>query len=280
MRGTLRTLASGVLGVVLVAGCGTRTVKTELVDLPDLQVSLRHETQNGARVERDFQHPATISRQRMANILGALDIETREQGKPRERVAAIHPTLIEPISRALVDALGQADSTQEVAVMAVRKEMRLGIFHKKRLTTLTSYVRDERLYLFLSRVEWEIPKEREKKNLPEPQRTEKQMEFHAVPGRKMSQAGGQGLAIRWRDPWFSTPVRVAGESKEPERRTILMDSPIPQDELDREDTPVLEGIDPDVLRALADLEDARRSGAITETEYLQRREVLLGEDDF
>ena len=283
MRGVEALRTAAVVACVAAAvglGCGTRTVETELVDEPNLQVSLRHEVSGGVRSERGFQHPATISRQRMLHILGALDIETREPGKPRQRIAAIHPELLDPIARALVDALEKADSTQDVALLAVRKEGRLGIFHRKRLTTLTAYARDDRLYVFLSRVEWQIPKEREGKNLPEPARDERQMDFRAVPGPKMSQAGAQGIAIRWRDPLFSTPVRVAGEDGERERRTILMESPIPADELDDEDAPTIDGITPEVLRALADLEEARRSGTITETEYLQRRETLLGEDGF
>lgn len=33
--------------------------------------------------------------------------------------------------------------------------------------------------------------------------------------------------------------------------------------------------DPDALRALADLEEARRAGSITEAEYQRRRQALL-----
>ena len=65
-----------------------------------------------------------------------------------------------------------------------------------------------------------------------------------------------------------------------QERTILMDSPVPRNELDDVSIPTLEGIEPEVLRALADLEDARRNGSVTETEYQQRRENLLGQDGF
>ena len=180
----------------------------------------------------------------------------------------------------MADAFEQADSTQEVAVIAVRKQQRLGIFHKKYLTTLTAFFRDNRLYLYLSRVEWEIPKDREDNVMPEPDRTEKQMPFRTVPARKMAQAGNQGLAVRWRDNLFSTPLRTAGEAGEREERTILMDSPVPRSEQDDVSSPPLDGIEPEVLRALADLEEARRSGSITETEYQSRRENLLGQDGF
>ena len=97
----------------------------------------------------------------------------------------------------------------------------------------------------------------------------------------MSQAGAQGLAARWRDNLFSAPVRTADEIGGPRReRTILMESPLPADELEQAPGAEVEGLDPDILRALADLEEARRSGSITETEYQQRRENLLGESGY
>jgi hypothetical protein len=269
----------GLLGLSGVMACGTRSVQTPVVDTPTLQVSLRLEKKNGVLVNREFQHPSSISQQRLSHILGALEIETREEGEPRRRLAAIHPELLVPISRGMVEAFEQADSTQEVVVIAIRKQQRLGIFHKKFLTTLIAFFRDERLVIHLSRVEWEIPREREKKNMPEPWRDEKQMEFRSAPGRKMAQAGSQGVSIRWRDNLFSSPVRTAGDAGGPRReRIILMDSPIPREELDEDgDSSSLDGLDPETLRALADLEEARRNGSITETEYRQRRETLTGE---
>jgi hypothetical protein len=267
--------------VLLLASCGTRTIKTPIVDTPALQVTLRHQRENGVAVERSFQHPATISRQRLVHILGAIDIDIRKDGEKKSRVAAIHPELLEPISSALVDAFERADSTQEVTVIAVRKQQRLGIFHKKFLTTLIAYFREDRLYLHLSRVEWEIPRDRENKVMPEPQRGEKQMAFRTVAIRKMAQAGSQGVAVRWRDNLFSAPVRTASEAGGARReRTILLESPIPTEELDDETRIGLDGIEPEVLRAWADLAEARRSGAITETEYRQRRENLLGLDGY
>jgi hypothetical protein len=278
MKGTAAVVSTL---LVLTAGCGTRTVKTPIVDNPSLQVTLRHQLRSGVVVERGFQHPVTISQQRLGHILGAVDIEQREEGKKRIRLAAIHPELITPVARALVEAFEAADSNQEVAVIAIRKQHRLGIFHKKFLTTLTAFFRDDRLYLHLSRVEWEIPKEREDRVMPEPERSEKQMAFRTVPTRKMTQAGSQGVAVRWRDSLFSAPVRTASDERPRDERTILMESPIPASELDGDLSGIdIEGIEPDVLRALADLEEARRSGSITESEYQQRRENLLGQDAY
>ena len=135
----------------------------------------------------------------------------------------------------MTNAFVKADSNQEVVVIAVRKQDRLALFHKKYLTTLIAFFRADRLYIHLSRVEWEIAKNRKNKVLPQPERGEKQMAFRAVPGRKMTQAGSQGVAVRWRDNLFSAPVRTASEAGGARReRTILLESPIPTEELDDE----------------------------------------------
>lgn len=267
--------------VFVLAGCGTRTIKTPIVDTPALEVTLRHQLQNGAVVDRSFQHPTSISPQRLSHILGAIDIETRREDDKKVRVAAVHPALLDPLSQAMVDAFERADSSQEITVIAVRKQQRLGVFHKKFLTTLTAFFRDDRLYFYFSRVEWEIPKEREKKVMPEPRPGEKQMAFRTVAERKMRPAGSQGVAVRWRDNLFRSPVRTANETGGARReRTILMESQIPAAELEEEEDVGFDDIEPEILRALADLEDARRDGAITEAEYRERRETLLGRDRY
>ena len=269
--------------VVLAAalgGCATRVVTDKVYEKGPVVATLRHQSKGFAVVERDFRHPAAISKQRLSHILGAIDIETASAKGIRERRVAVHPELIEPIAKGLAEGLQEANSDQEVAVTAVRKQMRLGIFNKKFLTSLVAYVRGERLYLHFSRIEWEIPKDR-KDRLPAPQIGEKQMAFRAVAARKMTLVGSQALAVRWRDPLFSAPVRSASGAGGPEqRRTILMDTPIPAEELRDDDVGATPGLDPETLRALADLEEARRAGSITEAEYQQRRETLLGGSGF
>lgn len=276
-----RTKTALLLGCTLAAAtalsCGTRVVKTPIVESERLEVSLRHSAQGSNAVDRDFQHPASISSQRLSHILGAIDIQITDPDRQRVRLAAIHPELLQPVSRAMSRAFAKADSSQEVVVIAVRKQQRLGIFNKKYLTTLTAFFRNDRLYVHLSRVEWEIPKDRRNKVLPQPQRGEKQMAFRAAPGRKMTQAGSQGVAIRWHDPLFSLPVRSESSVGGPrQQRTILMESPIQPSEADDEPQLPTSGLSPETLRALADLEEDRRAGRLTEAQYEQRREALLG----
>lgn len=262
--------------VLCAAGCGTRVVKTPIVETEAIEVSLRHQEQGGIPVEHDFAHPASISSQRLSHILGAMDITMQTEERGKLQLAAIHPELLQPVSRAMANAFAKADSSQEVVVIAVRKQDRLAIFHKKYLTTLIAFFRGNRLYIHLSRVEWEIAKDRKNKVLPQPERSEKQMAFRAVPGRKMSQAGSQGVAVRWQDPLFSVPVRTTNEIGGPRRqRTILLDSPAPSAGGEDEPSAVTPDLSPETLRELADLEEARRAGKLTEPEYEQQREALL-----
>ena len=256
------------------AGC-TRIVKTEVSDRDGVVCELRHRLQNGRVVARGYQHPAAIAPQRLQYILGAIDVEVTEDGR-RTQHAAIHPELLQPIARALVDAFERADPNQEVAVMAVRKQQRLGVFHRKYLTSLVAYFEDDRLYVLLSRIEWEIPKDREGDKLPEPQPGERQMAFRTIPTRKMTPAGTQGVAVRWRDALFTAPVRA--DHGDVERRVILMESPLPEGE-------ATDGVDTldlyaEMLRSLADVKQARNNGTIAESEYRERLENLLGTDGY
>jgi hypothetical protein len=126
----------------------------------------------------------------------------------------------------------------------------------------------------MSRHDWEIPKTRDER-IPEPRIGDSPQRFKLYAGTAMSLVSDQGLAIDWRDPVFAkeslTHVLPSGEV---ERREILMESPA-----EVQDDPSLrlpENLSPEQLRGLADLEEARRAGRITETEYRVRRRAILG----
>jgi len=80
--------------------------------------------------------------------------------------------------------------------------------------------------------------------------------------------------VRWRDPMFRKAGHIrVGPTGEVMRRTILMESP---PEAAEEDLPPARlPSDPEALRELADLEDLRRSGEISEAEYHRRRSAIL-----
>lgn len=276
-----RTLGSAVAWVAAAAlllalpACGVRTVRKKVSSRSGVDVVLRTQKQGFSTVERGFQHPSIVSSERVAHILGALEVHTSDDDASVMR-AALSGDILYRISDGISQALASANPNQDVAVMAVRKTSRHGLFHRKFLTSLIVYMKEGLLYVHLSRVDWEIPKHRTD-NLPEPHIDDEQMKFRLVPAPSMYSLGRQTVTVRWQDPIFAEPVRRTepGDAKV-RRRTILMDSPIPREDRLPAVPPELSGrLGPDALRTLADLEEERLSGKITESEYLQRRAALL-----
>lgn len=234
----------------------------------------------GFRTEpQGFDHPAILSPERLEHILGAVEIESREKkGAATIRQPGFHKDMIEPIAAALSQGLREAGPDQEVGIQAVRKERSLGIFHTKYLTTLLAWVKGGSLYLQLHRSEWPIPQAKEEKPLPEPQRDTRPMDFRVVSGEFLYFAGPQTLEIDFANDVFRTAYQLPGSTGgEKRRREVLIQSPIPQSERkSAEDDGVrLDQLTPDQLRTLADLEEDRRAGRITEQAYQKSRRELL-----
>jgi hypothetical protein len=273
------------LAVLLVAlltaslsGCAARTVRHTLIKQNLIQVELVREVKGFTVVERDYEHPAIISTQRLGHILGAIEIETSAEGKGTIRQPAFHPDIIPRTAEGLAKALAEANPNEEIGVKVIRREARLGVFNRKLLTTFIAYMDEGHLYLLIRRVEWFIKESDERKPLPEPQRNRKAMNFRVVSGDPIFYAGAQDLEVDWQNNVFRTAFRLPGTTGgKKQQREILSTSPIPKDELEAAagDSLDLDQITPEQLRALADLEEQRRDGLITETAYQRARRELL-----
>jgi hypothetical protein len=262
-----------------VAGCGPKLVRRTVSDENGLQIILRGKTQGGTPVDQGFQHPASISGVRLSHVLSRIDIRP-EDAKTNERTPAIPAELLYDIGDGLSRALALADSSQEIVVMAKRRTRRLGIFNEDYLTSFIAFVRDGRLHIYLSRVDWPIPKN-PNEPVAEPKIDKPVMKFHVLPSEAMQSIGTQAVAVDWRDPIFKQPtaVRVTATGKVV-RRTILMES-APEKSAGSEagDENVVSGnLSPETLRKLADLEEARRRGELTEGEYSARKRSILAAD--
>lgn len=266
------------LGLALTSGCATRAKRHSIIDKVGMQVDLVRYVKGFRTEPQGFEHPAIISSERLVHILGAVEIETREKDGSTIRQPGIHPELVEPIASALSDALREAGPDQEVGLKAIRKERNLGIFHTKYLTSLLAYVKDGFLYLQLHRADWEIPQAKEEKPLPEPIRDTRPMDYRVVSGEYLYFAGPQTLEIAWNNDVFRSDYHLPGSTGgEKRRREVLFESPIPQAERKAADGAdvSLDALTSEQLRALADLEDDRRSGRITEQAYQRARRELL-----
>lgn len=280
----IRTSSALVLVAALgatVAGCATRNVRHEIRNDYLTMVDLVREVRGFSVQEQGYEHPAIISPTRLSNILRALEVEMQtDEGTIRQ--PAIHPAILNRVSEALSDALEQAGPNEEVAVKAVRKQRRLGVFDSKFLTTFLAHVKNEQLYVALRRVDWPLPSGSEatktKNVFPDPIRERKSMDFRVVTGEPIYFAGPQDLEIDWRSDAFETAFHLPGSTKGRKRkREVLESSRIPKEEFAPEpgEAVGLDQLTPEQLRALADLEEDRREGRITETAYQRERRQLL-----
>jgi len=207
--------------------------------------------QGDEAVDRGFSHPATLSRARVTNILSRIEVRLE-----KEKEAAREPAI--PV------------------VKAIRKERRFGIFTEKYLTSFVSYVVGDDLYVHLSRVDDLLPKD-SKDTIPEPWPSREVMPFKVLASDGIVPVGTQAVVVAWRDPLFRAPGQVrVGPGGQVLRREILLEGP----EEETETTiPELTGrLSPETLRALADLEDLRRQGVISEAAYQERRRSILASD--
>jgi hypothetical protein len=264
------------LGLLLGMGCGTRYARVPVSEDEGLQVVLRAELRDGQAVERGFLHPATISAVRIAHVLAQIDVRVDgDDGAKSERKPAIPTELVYPLGDKLSAALAQADPSQEVVVQALRSERRLGLFTDNFATSFLAFVdKDDLLHLEFSRLDWPVPKGSEGE-LREPVSGREVMAFRVLASEGVEPIGHQAVAVHWRDERFRNPTNVrVGARGKVSRRTVLMEEEGPAPEAG---PAVALPTDPASLRALADLEEARRAGELTEAEYQRKRRALLGD---
>jgi hypothetical protein len=256
------------------AACITRSVRKLAFDEDYTEVYLRSEKKGTRTIPRGYEHPVHIAQVRMAHILSRIDLRRKDD---QERVPAIPLETLFVIAEGVSTALAEADPNQAVVVQSIRRDKHWGIFERKYLTSLLVYAKDGLLFVQISRSDWEIPRNR-RERLPETHVGEYPRDFRLVVERGMALADQQTAAVDWRDPIFKKPTRTrVTATGRVVRRTILMESPEGEDETDY--GPELSGeLSPEQLRALADLEEERRSGEISEGEYASRRSQILRGD--
>jgi len=266
------------VAALLAVGCAGKQVRTPVFNEGGVEVFLRQQMKGGEPVDHGFSHPVTIAPVRITNILAR--IQVREEGGEDKtgREEALPTGLLYAIGQAVAEALGKADSTQEVVVMAVERRKTLRVFTTDFLTSLIVWMKDDKLFVHLG--ELGNVMSRDPRDKPrEPQLTAIDKKKRVLGGDGFTPAGPRLVAADWRSAVFSDigaiRIRPGGEIV---RRTILLEETPEEDAADRPGpAPPPEGLSPAALRALADLEEARRGGALSETDYqTQRRDILMG----
>jgi hypothetical protein len=276
VEGTKLATALTLVALSLVAsGCFTKVMRMPVYSENGVEVNLRYETKGGKPIDRHYSHPVVIAPVRLTNMLSR--IEVRKDEKP-DRTPAIETDLLYPLGEGISRALAKADSTQQVVVMAKQRKRSLGIFTQDYLTSLVIWNVDDKLYVKLGHLDWAMPKD-PKEVIAEPKDSDIIGKFRAVPSDGIAAEGTQLVTANWRDPIFkdagALSIRPGGQVV---RRTVLMDSgadPGVPPEPAAGAAPPPEGVSPAGLRALADLEESRRRGELTEADYQAKRRAIL-----
>jgi len=273
-RRTVATLLLAVGGLVI-AACGPRYVRETFYEQRDYKLVLR----GRSGTNPGFDHPASISAVRLTHILASLDVRFEEHEKKNARTPAIPVEFLYPLGDLVSKAFAKADATQELVVMAERRERTLKLFTEKRLTSLVLWLKGDQLYVHLSRLDWPMPKNPSER-IREPVPGKAFQKFKVLPGTAIVPTAQQTVAVAWRDDGFrrADAIRLSpgGRIK---RRTVLMEEPealAPSRSRGDAEGVDLSTLSPDALRELADLEEARRAGEVGEQEYLSRRREILG----
>jgi hypothetical protein len=271
-----RALLLPLIALLLTTGCFTRSVTQQVFEQDLTQVLLRSQKKWNDTLPKGFQQPLAISSARMAHILSRIDLRTGSGDA--ERRPAIPLEMLYVIADGMSKAFAKADPDQEIVVMAIERSKHWGLFDRRHLTSLVAYARDNLIYIHLARSDWEIPATL-KTDLPQPYVDEQVMSFRLLPSEGMTLAGPQSVAVVWRDPIFKRPTRTRIlPSGKVVRREILMESPddTPAPPMSSDVLPA--NLAPDTLRKLADLEEQKTAGEITQTQYNALRENILQSD--
>jgi len=282
---TARSSTTALLALALLlpalSGCGARVLRETIRETPRTRIVLRSVARGGEPQDRGFDHPAIISPVRLTHILARVDVIPGD-GAGAERRPALEVEQLFEVAEGLSEALARATPAQEVVVLTTHRERTLGVFTHDYLTSFVAFVKDDLLHLHFGHVGFELPRDTGVRvtRWPEPEPGVVQMKFRVVPSEAMDAIGPQSLAIAWRDPIFrrASAVRVTPTGRVL-RRTILMEEPLPAAPEPAEPEPPDPGsLAPETLRELADLEEARRAGRISEAAYQTRRREILARD--
>lgn len=271
----MRSLAIAILAgaALLVGGCGVKTVKTSIVDNSSLRVFLRGKMDHGQPVSRGYSQPVTISSTRLANILSRIDVV---DDKTDARSSALPLQMLYLISDAVSAALEQADPSQEVVVMAMRRERRFGVFSQRYLTSFVLWVEGVRLIVSMGHVDFVMSKDPDER-VPEPKVGKNYQTYRVVPNDGLTVEGPRQVAAIWRDDRFRRADNLTVDrSGKMSRRSILMEAPEEADDGVDDPTRSTDKLSPAQLRDLADLEEARERGEVTESDYQSQRYEILG----
>jgi len=99
--------------------------------------------------------------------------------------------------------------------------------------------------------------------------------FQLVAGDAQTLRGPRTLLIDWRNRAYARPTVLHSRGGQTRRRTILMEEPFEEESAEPEVPPPPTGLEDAQIRALDQIEAARRAGLISESEFRRRQRLVL-----
>jgi hypothetical protein len=272
-------LAPFALGLALIAatGClGPRIVRDPVYASDTVRVQLRRTLEGGAPVARGYAHPATISDVRFAHVLANLGHEDK-QGK---RQATIASERVYELAEALNKAAIKATPDDEIAAVVIEESRRLGLFTSRSVTSFRMYFTDTDMVLEFYDVSRVLearegrPAQGEDYDIPIGEPTTA-APFRLLTGKGVATAGPRLARIDWRDEYFAKPVSLSVRDGAFKRRTVISEAAPSADTEPARPLDTNPATRDAQIRALDQLDAARRGGLVTEAEFQKRRRLIL-----
>jgi hypothetical protein len=268
----MRALHGGSVCALLLAvvACGPKVVREPIFERGQVEVALRRYEE--PEVSRGYDHPKTISGVRMAHIMASLSYEdSKERRHPIIRTEHVYD-----LAEGLAAALAKAGPEDEIIATATSRDRRLGIFSDDRITALGVYVLQDQLYVDFYAIEGDL---REVERRDEEYRVPLHLPggrpaFTVIPVEAQSLDGPRTLVVDWRDSYYRKPVNLTIRSGGVRRRTVLMESEA-EGEVEPEGLDLPSSFTDAQIRALDQLDAARRAGVVPEAEFQRRRRLIL-----
>jgi hypothetical protein len=252
-------------------------VREKIYESDLVHASLRRVLEEGVPVPRGHTQPVTVSDVRLAHVLASITHRTsKDESKPTLRSEHVYE-----VAEALHKASAQAGPDDEVLVVVQIRDRQFGIFSEDKVTAFRVSFDDPSMRIEFFEIEQPLERqtgraESSEYEFPLEPRS-KSPGFRLVPGFAQTLEGPRAVLVDWRDPYYGKPVNLSLRGGRVQRRTLLLEAE-PESEAPSPPAPspsLPPGLRDAQLRALDQLEGARRSGVLTEAEFQRRRRLVL-----
>ena len=273
------------LSLTLCTACGPKLVRETVYQEGNVRVELRRTLEGGRPIPRGYTHPVIIADVRIAHILASLNHED-SKGKRQPTIRSEH---VYELAEGMARALRKASPDDEIAAAAFPVDRQFYLFKHERVTSFRSFFNGDELVLEFYAIDESLERtgSRPAENKPNPSDYKIPVDppdwrpgFTLVAGRAQRLIGARTVMVDWRSSFYARPRSLRLRGGRIQRRTILMEEAAevgaPEMEAATQVSPPPTAKVSDAqMRALDEIDAARRAGLITESEFLRRRRLVL-----